>query len=461
MSQPAAMPALVPEARPASSHAGEGAAVLLTVLVLPLALYADHLAAYGRLLYPLTNLLLAAYLYARRSPWYAGHCVLVFCFASLVRRLVDEQAGWDPSSPVLLAPYLCCLFAGITFIEYWSRPRPRAFAPFLILIGAVIYGAVLAVLNGRMLGAGIDLLKWSVGPLFAVHLLAQHEDGTHTRRVVEGCLVWAGAAMSAYGVIQYLDPPSWDALWMRNASDMGFTSIGQPEPFGVRVFSTMNSPGSFGTFLCAGIVLALKRTPPATAFTVSLMIVGLALCQYRTLWAVTALAVVLSFASRHATPRPGNVLALLAVVLVLSSSAVVPRIRETVVQRAATLTALKNDESLESRMHQYAVLMRSDGLIIGEGLGVNRAPTIIDGGLIEIALALGLVVGVAYLSALITLVASLFTAGGGIQPHLPFDRAIAVATLLQLPMGSVHVGELGFCAWLFLGLALAARRSAP
>jgi hypothetical protein len=38
---------------------------------------------------------------------------------------------------------------------------------------------------------------------------------------------------------------------------------------------------------------------------------------------------------------------------------------------------------------------------------------------------------------------------------LAFDRAITVATFAQLPMGSVHIGELGFCGWLFLALGIA------
>jgi hypothetical protein len=40
--------------------------------------------------------------------------------------------------------------------------------------------------------------------------------------------------------------------------------------------------------------------------------------------------------------------------------------------------------------------------------------------------------------------------------HLDFDRALVVAVFIQLPMGSVHIGEMGFTGWLFLGLALAA-----
>ena len=102
----------------------EPMAVIACVLVLPLALYAAGLGAVGRVAYPLLNLMLAGSLSMRRSPWFAAHCLLVFCCVSLVRRLVDEQAGFDPANPVLLTPYLCCAWSALRCLEYWAQPAP-------------------------------------------------------------------------------------------------------------------------------------------------------------------------------------------------------------------------------------------------------------------------------------------------------------------------------------------------
>src|SRR5262245_39304750 len=101
-----------------SALVSEGLLVILAALVLPILSYVANLAAYERLLYPASNLALAIYLFARRSPWYTGHTVLIFCFVSLVRRLVDAQAGWDAQNPILLTPYLCGMVAGIEFLNY-------------------------------------------------------------------------------------------------------------------------------------------------------------------------------------------------------------------------------------------------------------------------------------------------------------------------------------------------------
>jgi hypothetical protein len=452
------------QATPAT-HAGfEPATVIAVVLLMPIALYLAHYAGLARVLYPASNLLLAAWLYARRSPWFAGQCLMVFCFVSLVRRLIDVQAGWDPANPVLLTPYLCGSLTVFSFFSYWARPRPRYLGPMLLLLACVIYGAVLALLEDRLAAGAADLLKWSIGPLFAIYLLEQRERLAELRGVLEGTLVGSATAIAAYGIFQYVDPPIWDAEWMKGVADLGMTSIGQPEPFAVRVFSTLNSPGSLGAILSAAIVVASKHRLAIALPGMALMAVALALCQYRTLWAATALAVALVIVSRPVLLRPTNLLAIIGVAASLAATTLIPDISQTVSQRASTLTALQGDESLEERLSQYRALTRDDDLIVGHGLGQNSvvrkldglAPVVIDSGLIDIWSSLGVIAGTLFLAGLACLVSPLFTTPAPTAPHLPFDRAIVLTTFLQLPMGSAHIGELGFCAWLFLALGLAA-----
>ena len=146
MEQTLPTPALT-QPRAASPLIAEGVAVVFAALLLPVLLYAAHVAPLGRLLYPVLNFLLAGLLFARRSPWYPAHCLLVFCFMSLARRLIDDQAGFDASNPALLTPYLCGLYTVISFFEYWSRPRPEKLGPFLVLLGCIAYGTALALLD--------------------------------------------------------------------------------------------------------------------------------------------------------------------------------------------------------------------------------------------------------------------------------------------------------------------------
>lgn len=459
---------LAAHAQTVRSDAATGAliaptAVVTISLLLPLVLYVGNVAPVGRLLYPACNVALAGYLFARRSPWYAGHCLLVFCFVSLARRLIDSQAGWDPANPVLLTPYLCCAFAAVSFVSYWYRSHPRYIGPVLVILGCTLYALVLAIVHERTVAGFADLLKWSVGPLFAVHILAHRDQLAQVRRILEAGLVCAGTAIAAYGIYQYISPPSWDVDWVTGVQDLGMTSVGQPEPYSLRVFSTLNSPGSLGAILSAAIIVAGKRSLPVAIPTISLMVVGLALCQYRAIWAATLLGVLMIVAARPKVLKPANILAVLAVSATLSSTALIPAMREALVQRASSLTALEGDESLEDRLTQYRRLAHDEELVVGVGLGQNGTvrkldglpPVVIDSGLIDIWQSMGVILGTVFLAAILTLVVPLFTERSTQPYHLAFDRAITVATFAQLPMGSVHIGELGFCGWLFLALGIA------
>jgi hypothetical protein len=442
----------------------EGFWVVACVLLMPILFYVASIAPYQRFLYPVCNLALAAHLFKRRSPWYVAHTLLLFCFVSLARRLVDAQAGWDAQNPILLTPYLCGLLSVVDLLNYWMQRQPRFLGPFLVILASILYGVGLAFTFGRVAAALVDLLKWGFGPIFAIHILSRTAEQAQMRRVVEGCLVWAGTAMAIYGVAQFVNPTSWDTLWAYGVIDSGMASLGYPAPFQLRTFSTMNSPGSFGAIMCCGIIVALKRKMPVAIPTIALMCTGLALCQYRAVWAATVFAAILVIAGRPQLLRPSNILATAIVALAMCSAILMPGIHDAVLQRAASLNNIGSDTSFEDRLSQYERLARADDLISGIGLGINGSARklddlprqVIDGGIIEIALGLGVLVGTVYLGALAVLIAHLFRRNRRAGNDLNYDRALVAATFIQLPMGSVQIGEIGFCAWMYIGFGLAA-----
>ena len=287
-------------------------------------------------------------------------------------------------------------------------------------------------------------------------------------RLFENALVIVGPLLGLYGIWQFLHPPSWDIVWMKGARELGFESVGIPEPFRVRVFSTLNSPGSFGTILTAAIVLSLKRRTLWCLLAVAPMIAGVALCQYRSIWAMTLLAVLMVSVSPSRELRRANVVAMVAAAVLLASSALAPRVQEIVFARASSLGSLEDDHSLRERLQQYRVFLSNDNLVVGEGLALvgasrrldNRETGILDGAVLIVYTAMGVLVGTAFMLAIATLVGGLFGAAAHVSPHVWFDRAIVLTLFLQFPIGNVHVGELGFCAWTFIGLSLAARRVA-
>lgn len=453
------------------THAGQGllsphAALALTAaLLLPLGLHLVGLSSLNRLLYPAAALATGAYLYSKRSPWYLGFCVWLFAASPLVRRLADYQAGFEVSSLVLLAPYLACLFAWRSCAAYVLRPSSKGAAPFVALLACVGYGLGLAVLDGRTVSGVVDALKWSVGPVMAVHLLAEARQREAMHRVLACAFVSAGIAMSAYGVAQFVAPAPWDAEWLANMIQQGLTSAGLPEPFQIRVFSTMHSPGSFGAFLTIVVVLLLG-TPSALMLPgVGLVAAGLALCQYRAVWAGTALAVACVLVFGSARSRLRILLSAAAMALAFAGLATVPEISDALGNRARSLTEINADASGEDRLQQYQrVLDEGENLLLGSGLAVNGAArrmdgqnaVVIDSGLLEAFTALGVVGSAVFLGSLVAVAARAMSVPRRCCPEIHLYRAGILGWLVQLPFGSVYLGELGFGPWLLVGLALAA-----
>ncbi len=459
------------EARPGVGLLSRDAVLSLTVvLLLPLLLQAAGLAQVNRMLYPLTALAAAAYLYKRGSPWYVGLCVWLFAASPLVRRMADGQLGFELASPIILAPYLASAVAGLSLFPYLMQARPVLAWPFASILACVLYAFVLAVLDGRVASAVVDLLKWSIGPLMAVHLMASGYQREALHQVVLRAFVAAGIAMSIYGISQFLAPAPWDIEWLRNMILQGMTSSGRPEPFEIRVFSTMHSAGSFGAFLTVAFVLLLATPAPVALPGLALVGAGLALCQYRAVWAATGLAVLLVVLAAPGRVKLRVILGAAAVAIGLSFVATVPEVEDVLTKRVRSLTELGADASGEDRLSQYGRLLNEGSdLVLGSGLAITgaarqmdqRNATVIDSGLLEIILALGVCAGAVFLGCMAYLTWRVCTLSPRSCRHIYLYRGIVATWLLQLPFGSVHVGELGFGPWLCVGLALSSLAAHP
>ena len=443
----------------------EGCASAFVALILPALMYAAHLGAVAKFVYPASAFLAAGSLYFRRSPWYVGLTIWLFCATPLVRRLVDEQAGWDASNPVLLAPYLACSFAALSLGGFLFRSRTTTLGPFLLVIGCIAYGLLMAMADGRVLSGIVDAMKWSAGPLVAVYMLASVDRTDTLHRAATLALTIAAPLMAVYGIAQYLSPAKWDADWMVNVQSLGLDSIGVPQPFELRVFGTMNSPGSLATILLAGVLVMLQRRFLYALPALALMVLGLLLTQYRAVWAGTLIGVVYLAFAGGARLR-FQVLAATAIsIFVISSSALVPQVRTAISQRIDSIGNLRADESGASRMHQYDEFLSDDSgdMLTGAGLAIDGASrrldgkttAVIDSGIIEIFTALGIGVGTLLILGIIGSIAVSFSRFAEANADMILYRAIALSLFCQLPFGNVFVGESGFCGWLFLGLAAA------
>ncbi|MCO6418400.1 hypothetical protein JYK14_19850 [Siccirubricoccus sp. KC 17139] len=447
----------------------EAAVAAGTALLLPLGFQVLGLAGFNRTLYPLIAFAVAGWLHARRSPWYLGLCIWLFAASPMIRRMADYDLGYEPSSTVLLAPYVACLWAGVTGVPYMLRPGARYAGAFLALFACIVYGVLVAVFQDRLLAAMVESLKWVIGPFLALHILADASRRAAYRHVVVLAFVLSGVLMALYGIHQFVSPTAWDIEWVSNVRQEGMTSIGTPEPYGIRVFSTMHSAGSLGAFLMAAMLFALAL--PVTFAVPSLLPIMLAigLAQYRAIWAGTVLAIGCVALIGPVRERGRILMASFAVILSLGALSTVPEMEYTLGERFRSLTELRSDASGEDRLQQYEQFLgRGEELLTGYGLGTGSGslvgqtaggPGYIDGGLLVTCVALGLPAALVFFCALFLIVVRVVTLARKLPGEGFLYAAIVVGWIVQLPFGAIHAGEHGIPAWLAIGLALAGGRA--
>jgi len=420
-------------------------------------------------LYPAATLVVGALLYWHRPALYLGFTWWLWFLTPEVRRLVDYQQGWNPVNPIMLAPYLVAGLASFALLYHLPKLQLSRLFPFGLIFLGLFYAYGVGAYRSGTLNATYDLLSWAVPVLFAFYLAVHWHAYADHRRAIQRTFVWGILVMGLYGLVQYFNPPAWDRYWMENAP-MG--SIGYPEPFEVRVFSTSNSPGTFAYIMMAGLLLTLSgggllRWPAAVAGYASFL-----LSLLRAAWGGWIMGLLFMIAQRGRFR-----LRLTATVLVMGLIAwplvTFGPIAETVDERLQTVTELEEDTSFNQRLAFYAEFAPTAFFNPeGEGLGSTGLATKLstaggelgqfadfDSGLMNIPFVLGWPGALLYVTGLVWLLSYALRSGrSGSDLFAAASRGIVVAMLTQLVFVNALVGlSAGMVFWSFLGSSLAAR----
>ena len=444
-------------------------AAILGLIALTLGGLAMQVGILLQLLYPLAACAVGGLLYWRYPTLYLGFTWWVWFLTPEVRRLVDYQQGWTPSSPVMLAPYLVTALTLFTLLRHLPKLRLHPFLPFALVLLALFYGYIIGISRGQgVLAASFDLLDWLVPVVFAFYLMVHWRSYPRHLRVIQRTFVWGTLFLGLYGLLQFLYLPAWDRFWMLNAP---IASIGYPEPFEVRVFSTLNAPGPFAVMMMAGLLLLfsergvlrwLAAGPGYAAFLLSLV---------RSAWLGWMVGVFFLLV-RTRGPRRLRLLAAGIVFLgaLLPFIAVGP-VTQIVNARFQTFGSLGTDVSLRARISAYEQVLPDAALnFLGEGLGSTGVASGLassgdpqggyDSGVINIFITLGSVGAVVYAIGMAMLFASAFPRRKPSGEFLVATYSVAISVLTQLAFFSAQVGVTGMLLWGFLGLTLAGQMHA-
>lgn len=423
-----------------------------------------------------------------RAAWVYCIALLAFwVFDSEVRRVLDWRSGFHASQVLGVVPLLAIgAFAVATTFRGRLDVSRRMLVLAWIWLGAFSYAFAVGWLIGRGASALYDFLQF-VAPMFiAIWLAASKETTERAFRRIAAVMLALAVAVSAYGLVQFVLLPPWDASWMRSVMTVGaMASIGRPHPFEVRVFSVLNSPEPCGAFLALAIAFNLYRLNERRLIPLAgmgLCIVALALTLVRSAWIAVIVALVVYVAF---SPRPRRALGAgfatavaVAAFLAFVSPWIAERAgRDVVAQRVQTFANLGSDSSARARIASTEDLL--DAAVaypIGEGLGmigtasqlssVTQSVNSIDGGLQARLVEMGFAGFLGYVAAL--LCACAFVAGRWQRARRAGDRTeceimsvlLAVqAALIALDVSvDSHVNLTGALFWLTVGIALAPRR---
>jgi hypothetical protein len=414
------------------------------------------------LVFPAGALAVGTLLYFRYPILYVGFTWWMWFLSPWVRRLIDFKSGWTDPSPVLLTPYLVTSITFITLVRCLPTAYRQGGLPFILAFAGVFYAFLVGLIKNSFTAAVLGLLSWLSPVLFGFHLFANWRNYPHYRQNIQRTFLWGLLVMGTYGVVQFLVAPAWDQYWMSNAP---INSIGTPEPFKIRVYSTMNAPGPFGSVIMAGLILLLNSSGILNLSAAGVGYLAFLLSSSRTAWLGWFVGLLILLTSLK--PR---IQMRLMVTIVVMAVCVIPLttmepFSEVIHTRFQSFSNAKEDASYNARVEGYnQALGEALSETLGKGLGAldeknyGYSIGLYDSTFLSLLFSLGWFGTIPYSTGLLLILFELLQ-----YSKISFDsfanaaRAIGFGIYIQFVLGSVILAVSGVVFWSFLGMAMAAR----
>jgi O-Antigen ligase len=403
-------------------------------------------------------------LYQHDRRWGIAALFLLWFLAPGIRRVLGLVTGYVGNDPLSLAPFLAT--AAIASLELLRYHVPGRIRRVFIVVAA---GFAVGVPVGLLMGPRAAVFAF-VAYLAAVSgaALGFAEPGSVQGSTLRRMLLFGLTPIAGYAILQrFLPLPSWDQAWI---DATGIDTIGTGEDDNVRVFGTLNSPGTFAALLAMSLLayLTVHRARLLTLVGAALVAIALTLTYARSAWValiVAGLAHIVVTNGRSARLILGSAAIIVAATLALSP---VSPSANLAVERFKSITDFRGDTSSRERRTTAAETFPSAAQVpLGHGLGSAGEPSKLTGGSSLRApdngyLSLVYQVGpLGFLAVMGALALILFAAWNGARTHAPGQElrellfAILVFLLAQAAFGDVFYGISGVILWFIGGQVLA------
>jgi putative inorganic carbon (HCO3(-)) transporter len=414
-----------------------------------------------------------------------------WCFTPLLRRLLDWHNGfYNPVQITSTIPFALTLPLALTAFR---ADRLARIAPTLkmfawVWLATFGYGLLLAVAVGNTSAGVYESIQYLVPMLVGIWIAGADLDGVQLMGRLSRIAFPLGVVVAAYGIVQFAQPPAWDVLWIEGGQ---FTSMGDPVPFAMRIFSTLNSTGPAADFFAIGIIFALPFCRLKNVWVWPLMTLlgcALLLTLVREAWVALVIGLVVYLVISPARFRTLPFLALYGVLLAFLIAALPALLgagqnSDIITSRISTLGDVSHDDSALARSNEIQNSIQQ-GLAnpIGRGLGQIGASAALsanpdtvsgnslDSGYLARLLELGWAGFCGYVfvavGSFVALVAALYRAKRDSTISIEAKTIIATAGAMCAMLiwsdaaSDVHLGLDGLLFWIALGIGLR-RPAAP
>ena len=411
------------------------------------------LARFVNLLYPASAFVLGVFLYFRFPGLYLGFTWWVWFISPLVRRFVDFRSTFTDPSPVLVAPYLVTLMTFYTVIKYLPRTFRTEGLPYFISLSSIIFTLFLGLINHPTAKVLEQFLALALPLTFGFHLYINWQHYPAYRDSFKRVFLWGVFIMGLYGVVQFCTAPEWDIQWLLNSD---YQSGGRPQPFKLRVWSTLNSAGPFASVMMSGLLLMLDEVGKLRGPASLLGFLSFLLSQHRSSW----LSWAFGFLNIAGASRPQKQIRLIIsmglLVLLVLGLAGLDQFSGIISDRFESFLSLEDDGSGLARQAEYAeFLVPALSQIVGYGLGGLGH----DSGILFFLLNFGWIGTVLYFGGLCLPIVRIYQSTYVRRDDfLIVSRAIVLCILIQMPTVIATQGPQGMILWSCVSLGLAAER---
>jgi hypothetical protein len=421
--------------------------------------------------FPLGSLALGWFFYRRYPLFYCSFTWWMWFVAPLIRRIIDLRCGYTTKGPWELVAGLVTAMSILTLLKHLPKAHKQGGMPFVVAVASCLYAYLINLINQGF--TDIDqgtflLLGWLAPISFGFHIFIHWQDYPSYRQNIQRTFLWGVLFMGFYGIVQYVFAPPWDSFYLKTEQAIGNAlSFGDPEPFGIRVFSSMNAPQDFASVIGTGLILLFCIRGNQKLLANGLGYLSLLLSLARSGWLSWLFGTLVFFSTLKSNMKISMLIGILMTILIILPVTTVEPFSTVIGERIESFSDTNGDSSLEARKGAFNLLI-GYALVefVGFGLQSPIKPDIKisslydvgDNGILILLFGLGWIGALPYILSLIHSIFQIQQACLKNQDLILYAAyAIILALVSQIFFKSIFYGYFAMILWGFIGIGMSAR----